>query len=141
MESVREITTTKQVLRSIASVALGLLLWYILLFALAIIFVLIEAYIPFLANFFSWVINVLDAPQWYAVLLMGIPAIVPGIIIRLIMKGTSDKTKKWMLIVLIALIAAVLMFLTKMSVLEKIEGTASAGITFWAIVTIDDHIK
>ena len=137
MESAREMPVMKQVLLSIASVALGLLLWFILLIALAIIWGLIIAYIPFLADVVSWIINALHAPQWYSLLLMGIPAIVPGIIIRLIMKDTSVKTKRWMLAVLIALIAVIIIFLTTLTFLQKLEGIFSAGAVFCAIVTVD----
>lgn len=120
-------------LRAAASVVLGLLLWFVLFFAFAFICAIALANFPTVANIVDWLVRIIHADHLYNVLIVGIPAIVPAIIVKPIMKGASEKAQEWTLITLIAIIAIVIMAPTEegLSLLEKLEGIIGVGLAFW----------
>lgn len=122
-------------LRSTASIVLGLLLWIILYLAFCVICLLVLTSVPAVVNFVMAAIKFLHVDHWYAILLMGIPAIVPAIIVKQIMKGTSEKAQKWTLITLIATTAIAIMVLNAeaFSLLGKLEGIFGVGLVFWTL--------
>ena len=121
----------KKILRSVASVILGFVLWLILYFALLLLCAFVIYKVPTLANVVDWLVNKLHAQHWYAVLLMGIPAIIPGIIMQLIMKPTTDKNKNLTKYILLGIIAVSILTIRIFTFWGKLEGVVGvyAGLT------------
>lgn len=123
----------KTAFRSIASVLLGFLLWFGLYIVLLWLFIFAVVSFPTVANIVDWLVTHLHAEHLYSVLLMGVPAIVPAILVRRIMKGAPEKTQKWTVIVIISVIAIAILLQKGLSLLDKIEGIFSSGLILWVV--------
>lgn len=112
----------KKVLRSTVSIVLGFVLWFVLYVAFLLVCVFVIAKVPTLANIVDWLVSKLHAQHWYALLLLGVPAIVPGIIMALIMKPMTDKHKKWTMYILLGIIAIEILTIQNFTFWGKLGG-------------------
>ena len=101
---------------------LGFVLWFVLYVAFLLVCVFVIAKVPTLANIVDWLVSKLHAQHWYALLLLGVPAIVPGIIMALIMKPMTDKHKKWTMYILLGIIAIEILTIQNFTFWGKLGG-------------------
>ena len=120
--------------RSAASLILCLFLWFVLYIAFVFACASLLVLIPSLVNIVDFLAGVLHLKHLYMVLLMGIPAIIPALIYRHIMKSTSDRVQKWTLILLIAVTSALILFSSSevFNLIDKIEGIFGVVSTYYA---------
>ena len=116
----------KKILRSAASVVLGFVLWFILYIALVLLCALVIYKVPKLASIVDWFVSILHAQHWYAILILGIPAIIPGIIMELIMKSATNTNRKWTTYILLGVIAIAILTINGYTFFGKVEGILGA---------------
>lgn len=122
----------KSFLLSLASIIVGILLWFILYIALVFICLMFVSGAPAIVNGIDWLVRVLHAEHWYPTLLTAIPAIVPAIIIKLILKSTSLKTQNWTIGILTGLLAIEILTIETLTFWGKAQGIIGEMIVFWS---------
>ena len=129
----------KTVFRSFLSVVLGFVLWCFLLFVLGFLCMAIVYYLPSLAKLFVGLLDILHAPQWYAILMTGLPAILPALLLLRIMKSESEKARMAAMISLIVVISLFVLFImSELSILQRAEGIFGAFLACWVLLKVND---
>lgn len=136
-------------LRSLVSIIIGVLLWAVLGIAfLFFLFFAIETF-PTVVGVINLALSVLRAEYWSIVLLTGVPMIIPAIVIKLIMRSTSDQAHKWTLFIFNILIVVLWCFLQRQALrqsrycscqqLSKRQPSSSSRQTFFYVVPFFFH--
>lgn len=121
---------TKTIFRAACSVLLNSFLWFVLYLAFTSLLLFVLASIPFLIRIVDLISQIALFDHLAYTLLMGIPAIIPAIIGKLIMNGTPANAQKYTRIITLVIISvAVLCFFT-LNLFEKIQGIIGLVVVF-----------
>ena len=121
----------KTFFRSFASIVLGVFLWFVLHIALTFVLLLIAGYAPKLLDVIDVVLRFLRSQHWYQILFMGIPAIIPAILCKLIMSGTSEKAQIITLVSQCVLVSLIVLFFYDFTLYDKLQGIFGACASFF----------